>query len=82
MIRLPKNSLGARHTVPPIVGVAITDRHDLSKEFGPIHIAVLRTILQRDALEDSLHSLVCALDGSLVAGSSWVPSNNDIVGVT
>jgi hypothetical protein len=82
MIRLPKNSLGARHTVPPIVGVAITDRHDLSKEFGPIDLGVPQTILQRDALEDMLHSLVCALDRSLDTGSSWVPSNNDTVGVT
>jgi hypothetical protein len=81
MILLLENSLVARHTVPPIVGVAITDRHDLSKEFGPIHLAVLQKNLQRDALEDSLHGLVCTLDGSLVAGSSWAPSNNDTVGV-
>ncbi len=82
MIRLPQNSLVARHTVPPIVGVAITDRHDLSKEFGPIDLGVPQTIFRRDALEDTLHGLVCTLDGSLVGGSSWAPSNNDTLGVT
>ncbi len=77
MIFLPEYSLIRRHTARMTVTVAITDGHNSTQEFCPIHLTPnLMTILTADAFQHPLHKLVRIFDRSLVTGSSGTAIDN------